>query len=67
MNPFLTGTADEWNQFRFGLLTDEIELLKKLPQPLYIYHSDRQPISPFANDEQCFPKISWRVYKFVCN
>ena len=60
-------TKDEWDQFRLGSLTDEIELLKKLPQPLYIYHSDRQPIPPFANNEQCFPKISWRVYKFVCN
>jgi hypothetical protein len=60
-------TKDEWDQFRLGSLTDEIELLKRLPQPLYIYHSDRQPIPPFADDEQCFPKISWRVYKFVCN
>jgi len=59
-------TPDEWNQFWFGTLEKEVEELKKLPQPLYIYHSDRQLVLPFVNDYQCFQKISWRVYKFVC-
>lgn len=60
-------TKDEWNQFWFGSLAQEIALLKKLPQPLYLYHSDRQPPTPFMTDYRCFTKISWRVYKFICN
>jgi hypothetical protein len=60
-------TKDEWNQFWRGSVTEEIKLLKKLPQPLYIYHSDRQPFLSFIDDKQCFPRISWRVYQFVCN
>jgi len=60
-------TPDEWNQFWFGSLTTEIELIKKLPQPLYIYHSERQALLPFVNDITCFEKVSWRVYHFTCD
>lgn len=60
-------TPDQWNQFWFGNLEDEIKLLKTLPQPLYIYHSDQQPTLPFVNDNKCFEKVSWRVYRFTCN
>lgn len=60
-------TDGEWWQFRSGSISTEIELLKKLPQPLYIYHSDRQAPMAFIDDYQCFTKISWRVYKFECN
>jgi len=59
-------TPDEWNDFWFGSLDREIELIKKLPQPLYIYHSERQALLPFVNDTQCFEKTSWRVYRFIC-
>lgn len=58
-------TRNEWNQFWFGSLDEEIEMLKTLPQPLYVYHSDRQPTMPFVDDRECFDKISWRVYKFI--
>ena len=58
-------TRDEWNRFWFGSLDEEIEMLRTLPQPLYIYHSDSQLKLPFVDDRECFEKISWRVYKFI--
>ncbi|HRT39847.1 MAG TPA: hypothetical protein P5299_00595 [Candidatus Woesebacteria bacterium] len=59
-------TEAEWQRFWFGSLEDEINLLRTLPQPLYLYHSDRQPDLPFVNDSKCFEKVSWRVYRFKC-
>lgn len=59
-------SKDEWNRFWFGSLDVEIEMLKSLPQPLYIYHSDTQLKLPFVDDRECFDKISWRVYIFLC-
>jgi hypothetical protein len=60
-------SQEEWKRFWRGTLEQEITLLKTLPQPLYIYHSDSQPKLPFVDDYKCFEKISWRVYKFKCN
>ena len=60
-------TTAEWQRFWTGTLEEEINLLQNLPQPLLIFHSDRQPILPFVNDMQCFDKLDWRTYVFVCN
>jgi len=60
-------TKDQWNRFWFGSLDEEIEMLKTLPQPLYLYHSDSQLKLPFVDNRRCFDKISWRVYIFLCS
>ena len=60
-------TTAQWQQFWTGDLATEIELLKKVPSPIYIFHSERQPSFPFVTDNKCFEKVSWRVYKFICN
>jgi hypothetical protein len=60
-------TNADWNQF---WLSDdrqtEIDLLKKLPQPLYIYLGDRQRQIKFKPLGDCFSRYSWHVYRFRC-
>lgn len=60
-------TIPEWHQF-WESDSREIEknLLLKLPKPLYIYKGDMgSPIkADFSGD--CFERINWRTYKFIC-
>ncbi len=61
-------TNEEWNQF--WLSNDrkvEVELLKKLPQPLYIYLGDRQRQIKFKPEGECFSRYSWHVWEFDCD
>lgn len=60
-------TIPEWHQFwESGSRETEKNLLLKLPKPLYIYKGDLgSPIkADFSGD--CFERINWRTYKFVC-
>jgi len=60
-------TVSEWNQFCSSGEPDvELNLLQKLPQPLYIYMGDRSPRYEFDITGSCFERINWRTYKFIC-
>ena len=54
----------DWNKFWAG--QDQIELLKKLPQPLYVWSGDKSA-STFTPTENCFTRFSWHVWQFNCN
>ncbi|MEI6690270.1 MAG: hypothetical protein WCL07_00810 [bacterium] len=58
---------NEWDQFWLsGNRTIELDLLKKLPKPLYIYLGDNQRPVNFRPEGECFVRFSWHVYQFVC-
>lgn len=60
-------TIPEWHQFwESDSRETEKNLLLKLPKPLYIYKGDMSsPIkADFSGD--CFERINWRTYKFIC-
>ena len=60
-------TADEWQTYWLsGDQSKEIELLKKLPQPLYIWKGDRNFPTGFSLEGECFQRFSWHAYRFVC-
>lgn len=57
----------EWHRFwESGDRQVEQDLLLKLPKPLYIYSGDMQPMYSFNFSGECFEKVNWRTYKFVC-
>lgn len=57
----------EWDKFwESGDRQVELDLLKKLPKPLYIYLGDRQRQISFRPEGECFTRFSWHVYKFEC-
>lgn len=61
-------TNSEWNDFWLGNNREtEIELLKKLPKPLYIFAGDKQRQIKFVPEGKCFERYSWHVWEFVCN
>lgn len=58
---------DEWNQFWLSNNREtEIQLLNKLPKPLYIYLGDRQRQIKFRPEGKCYQRYSWHVWEFVC-
>ncbi len=60
-------TVSQWNQFwSSGDREVELNLLQKLPQPLYIYMGDRSPKYEFDITGTCFERVNWRTYKFIC-
>ena len=60
-------TQEEWNVFWMsGDIEKEKVLLLKLPQPLYIYHGDKGSQINLKLEGECFQKINWRTYKFIC-
>lgn len=61
-------TTDEWYKFWLSNSREtERELLSRIPKPLYIYKGDRaEPSYPDFSGE-CFEKINWRTYKFICD
>ncbi|HPJ16822.1 MAG TPA: hypothetical protein PK639_01150 [Candidatus Woesebacteria bacterium] len=54
---------DQWVQFWDN--HNQIELLKLLPQPLYIYSGDKSKRF-FVGEGDCFTRFSWHVWKFNC-
>ncbi len=61
-------TIPEWHQFwESNSRETEKNLLLKLPKPLYIYKGDLG--SPIKADfsGNCFERINWRTYKFICD
>lgn len=60
-------TIPEWYEFwRSGDREKEKELLLKVPQPLYIYYGDRGSQTKLRLEGECFERVNWRTYKFVC-
>ncbi|MEI8233044.1 MAG: hypothetical protein WCG44_04915, partial [bacterium] len=60
-------SESEWEDFWSGDNRErEIELLKKIPKPLYIYLGDKQRMITFRPEGSCFSRFSWHVYKFEC-
>lgn len=61
-------TENDWQQF---WLSDdrqiEKNLLLKLPKPLYIYNGDRRRQIKTTFEGDCFERINWRTYKFICD
>lgn len=53
----------EWNQFWSG--QGQAELLKKLPQPLFIWSGDKSARN-FVGVGECFTRFSWHVWQFNC-
>lgn len=61
-------TSKEWHAFwESGDRKIEHELLLKLPKPLYIFAGDHQRQYVFELSGECFARINWRTYKFICN
>lgn len=60
-------TEAEWNVFWMsGSVQKEKELLLKLPQPLYIYYGDKGAQINLRLEGECFQRVNWRTYKFIC-
>lgn len=60
-------STGEWNEFWTSRSVEkEIELLLKLPQPLYIYSGDKGSQIKLRLSGECFQKVNWRTYKFIC-
>lgn len=60
-------TESQWKQFWIsGDRQIEKDLLLKLPGPLYIYNGDDR--YPYTTDfsTECFTRINWRTFKFIC-
>jgi hypothetical protein len=61
-------TTDQWHEFWQNDNPDLVRsLLLKLPQPLYIYHGDRHWAMNFYPEGECFERVNWRTWKFVCD
>jgi hypothetical protein len=60
-------TYAQWDQF-WGIKDPAvaIELLKKLPKPLYIYLGDKDRPFSFRPVGECYTRFSYHVYQFVC-
>jgi hypothetical protein len=56
-------SVTDWNNFWDG--QDQIELLKKLPQPLYIWLGDKSTHN-FYPTGNCFTRFSWHIWQFNC-
>jgi hypothetical protein len=56
-------TDSQWRQFWAG--QNQVELLKKLPQPLYIWSGDKSVIK-YEPAGECFTRFSWHVWEFHC-
>ena len=60
-------TIPEWHEFwESDDRQIEHDLLLKLPKPLYIYHGDKGAQITTDFSLECFEKINWRTYRFVC-
>lgn len=60
-------STGEWNEFwSSGSVEKEIELLLKLPRPLYIYAGDKGSQTNLKFEGECFQRVNWRTYKFIC-
>lgn len=61
-------TYEQWDSFwQSDNRATELELLKKLPGPLYLYFGDKQRLSVKAKPEgDCFERYSWHTFKFLC-
>jgi len=60
-------TANDWQQFWMsGSRETEKRLLLKLPKPLYIYAGNQQHLTKFDLVGECFERVNWRTYKFIC-
>lgn len=60
-------TIPEWHTFwESGYREVEKNLLLKLPRPLYIFAGDHQRMYAFDFSGECFTRINWRTYKFIC-
>jgi hypothetical protein len=59
----------EWDKFwQSNDRKTEVELLKKLPKPLYIFTGDRMKSQvKFVAEGECFERYSWHVWRFVCD
>lgn len=60
-------TIPEWHEFwESGSVEIQNNLLLKIPKPLYIYDGDRrqQALTNFSGE--CFERINWRTYRFIC-
>lgn len=58
---------EEWNQFFSSDTWQKAELLKKLPQPIYIFINDQNLVKfPEMQDSTCFEPKSLHFYKFSC-
>jgi hypothetical protein len=59
--------ASEWEDFwSSNNRAREMELLNKLPKPIYIYLGDKQRMILFRPDGECFTKFSLHTYKYIC-
>jgi len=57
----------DWQNFWLsGNRQTELALLKKLPQPLYIWRGDRSYPTKFSLEGDCFRRFSWHTYEFLC-
>ena len=60
-------SSADWQQFWLSnSRSTEISLLKKLPQPLYVYFGDKTTNIKFKPEGDCFQRFSWHVWQFVC-
>ena len=60
-------SISEWHEFwDYKDKKRQIELLQKLPSPLYIYLGDRREMSPLTFEGECFERVNFRTYKFLC-
>lgn len=60
-------TPAEWHTFweSDNRETERAQLVK-LPKPLYIYQGNQGKLIKPQFDGECFERINWRTYKFVC-
>jgi hypothetical protein len=60
-------TNNEWQEFWLSNNREtEKNLLLKLPKPLYIYDGDKKPLITPDFSTECFERINFRTYKFIC-
>lgn len=60
-------TYEQWDSFwQSDKRATELELLKKLPEPLYLYFGDRQRQIKAKPEGDCFERYSWHTFKFLC-
>ena len=61
-------TNEDWNTFWLsGDREKEKELLLRLPKPLYIYSGDRRRLTNYDLGGECFERVNFRTYKFICD
>lgn len=60
-------THKEWQEFWMSNNREtEKNLLLRLPKPLYIFDGDKGRLTTPDFSTQCFERINFRTYKFVC-